>query len=133
MSAPLTQNTTRTARILTFAASVLGILLLGYIAVILWALWEYRNHTYTIHAVPNALADDATAMRLSASALRLHGADPVAFSAGTYWGGVTVGHNELNPNRVTTYWKHRSPGKHGLSVDLEQHGPDVVCYVGRSK
>jgi hypothetical protein len=126
-------RTTRTTRILKFAASVLGFLLLGYVAFVAWALWDFRTHTYTIHGVPNALTDDAAAIRLSASVLRLHGADPAAFTAGTYWGGVTVGHNELHPNRVTTHWIHHAPGTPGLGVALEQHGSDVVCYVTRSK
>lgn len=126
-------STTRTARILKFVASILGVLLLGYIACIAKLLWDFRTHTYTIHGVPAALTDDATAMRLSESALRLHGADPAAFKPGTYWGGVTVGRNELDPNRVSTCWIHRNPERAGLSVALEQHGSDVVCYVTRTK
>ncbi len=93
-------STTRTTRILKFVASILGVLLLGYIACIAKLLWDFRTHTYTIHGVPAALTDDATAMRLSESALRLHGADPAAFTPGTYWGGVTVVRNELDPNRA---------------------------------
>ncbi len=126
-------STIRTARILKIAAGVLVVLVLGYVTVIAWALWDFRKHTYTIHNVPNALIDDATALRLSASALRLHGADPTAYTPGTYWDGVTIGRNEFKPNRVTTYWIHRSPDTPGVVVTLEQHGLDVVCYVGRSK
>lgn len=124
-------RTTRITRMMKFAASVLGFLLFGYFAVVAWALWDFR--TYTIHGVPNALSDDAAAIRLSASALRLHGAAPAAFTAGTYWGGVTVGHNELHPNRVTMHWIQHAPGTLGLGVALEQHGSDVVCHVTRSK
>ena len=107
--------------------------LLSYVGILAWALWDFRTRTYTIHDVPNALTDDTTALKLSTSALRLHGADPSAYTAGTYWGGVTVGHNTLNPNRVTTHWLHRSPDTPGLGIALEQHGTDVVCYVTRSK
>lgn len=126
-------RTTRTTRILKFTASVLGFFLLGYLAVVAWALWDFRTHTYTIHGVPNALSDNAAAIRLSASALRLHGADLVTFTAGTFWGGVTVGYNELHPNRATTHWIQHAPGTLRLGVALEQHGSDVVCYVTRSK
>jgi len=116
-------------RILKLAACVLGVMVLGYITVIAWVLLEFRTHTYTIRDAPNAFTDDAAILKLSASALLLHGADPAAYFPGTYWGGVNVGHNENNPDRVTTNWI----GTPGFGIALEQQGPDVVCYVTRSK
>ncbi len=126
-------DTNRTARILRFVAGVLGVLVLGYLSVIALVLWEFRTHTYTIHDVPNAFTDDEATLQLSASVLLLHGVDPSSYTPGTFWGGATVGHNSLNPNRVTTCWISHTPGTHGLGVALEQNGHDVVCYVTRSK
>lgn len=126
-------STPKSTRILKVTAAILGIVLLVYLAAAVSAFWAFRTHTYRIPSAPGALSDDITALRLAQSALRLHGADPSAYNPGTYFGGVTVGHNTLDSNRVTTFWIPRSPSVSGLCVDLEQHGLDVVCYVGRAK
>jgi hypothetical protein len=120
-------------RIVKVGAGILGVLLLGYLGIVASALWTFRTHTYTIPSAPGALWDDAAALHLADSALRLHGADPSAYTPGPYSSGVAVGHNTLNSNRVTTYWVPHSATAPGLCVDLEQHGPNVVCYITRSK
>jgi hypothetical protein len=115
------------------AGGILAVLVLGCVAIVVLALWEFRVHTYTIHSVPGALANNDTALRLAQSALKLHGLEPTNYTPGTYFGGVTVGRNTMDSNRVTTHWIPRSRDIPGFGVALEQHGSDVVCFVARSK
>ena len=100
------------------AGGILGILVLAYLALVTLALWEFRVHTYTTHSVPNALTNDDTALRLAQSALKLHGLEPTNYTPGTYFGGVTVGRNTLDSNRVSTHWIPRSRDISGFGVAL---------------
>jgi hypothetical protein len=120
-------------RTLKIIAGIAGVFAVAYVGIVALILREFRAHTYTIHSFPGALTNDDTALHLAQSALRLHGVDPTNYTPSTYFGGVAVGHNTLNSNRVTTSWIARSPTAPGLCVDLEQHGSDVVCFVSRSK
>lgn len=126
-------STKRITRSLKVVGCILAVLALAYVGIVASALWDFRVHTYTIHSVPGALTNDDSSLRLAQSALRLHGVDPSDYTAGNYYGGVTVGHNRLNANRVTTHWIPRSHDIPGIGVALEQHGSDVVCFVARSK
>jgi len=123
----------KTGHLLKVSAGLSGILVLGFLTVVASAFWTSRMHTYELSSAPGALSDDTNALRLAESALRLHGADPSAYTAGTFFGGVTVGRNTSDSNRVTTYWISRPRHAPGFGVTLEQHGSNVVCYVTRSK
>lgn len=120
-------------RALKLVGGLLGFLLLTYAMLLAWALWDSRQHTYTIPSFPGALASDDTALRLAQSALRLHGVDPADFTAGNYFEGVKVGRNALDTNRVSTRWISRSKGDSGFGVALEQHGSNVVCFIAPGK
>lgn len=97
------------------------------------AWWDFRTHTYQI--VADVMLDEDTAvLAVARNALDLHGLDSSRYKPLKFSHGSVVGRNELNPNRVSTYWTPAAVGeKYGWGVSLERTESGVECGVTRMK
>ncbi len=129
-------STTRKAHLLKFVAGILAVIIVGYLAIIAYALWEFRERRVTLHADGVAPLTESKAIELSREALRRVGEDTNLFEPATYDHEHTqfYARNTLTPFSGYVLWRAlgERPG-YAFSVQLEQVGGEVRCGVGRCK
>ena len=130
-------KTSRMKRVLKFVTGLAACLFLGYVAIILSALWDFRARTVSLAAQPLELRDDSAAFRLARAGLQQLGYDPDHYTPRPFWGGVLCGRNQLNPDfgsfALSPLSGLPTANDPGLSVRLEQSGTTVTCSVSRAK
>ena len=126
----------RTARILKFAAGILAVLVVGYLAIVALALWDFRQRRVTLHSDGASPLTESQAIELSREALKRVGEDARLFEPATYDHDNTkfYARNTLTPYNGYVLWHSLGdPSRYAFSVRLEQVGSEVRCGVGRCK
>ena len=129
-------STTRTARLLKFVGGILAVLIVGYLAIIASALWDFRERRVTLHTDGVAPLTESKAIELSREALRRVGEDTNLFEPATYDHEHTqfYARKTLTPYSGYVLWHALGePPGYAFSVHLEQVGSEIRCGVGRCK
>ena len=129
-------STTRTPRFLKFVASILAVLIAGYLSIIAFALWDFRGRRVTLHTDGVAPLTESKAIELSQEALRRVGEDTNLFEPATYNHEHTqfYARNTLTPYNGYVLWHALGePPGYAFSVQLEQVGSEVRCGFRRCK
>lgn len=129
-------NKSKTARILKFAAGLVTLLVVSYLAIVALALRDFRQRRVTLQAEGTSPLTESQAIELSREALKRVGEnakllEPVSYEHDntkfyarntiTLYSGYVLWHSLGAPTRCT------------FSVQLEQVGSEVHCGVRRCK
>lgn len=119
-------------RLLTVLLVLVGAAAVGYVSILGYALWDFRERNVVLPARTGQPLTEDQAVELTREALRRVGEDTAQFRPRPYDGTRLYARNTLTPYSGYVLWA--STGSHpGFCVHLEQASGEIRCGVSRCK
>jgi len=120
-------------RIVVFALGGLMVAACGYLAILLYAAWDFRSINVTIPIQQKNANSEAFAIEYSSNALIKAGKDIASLEPRTWNGTNFFAQNTYNTNSGYILWGRKGELGCAFSVQLAWDNDVVHCGVGKTK